>query len=303
MTIRDTLAKPMLELLGDFVNLTRDDKDAVLELQAHLLAIHWAQIANPEFAQKDLCKAPRLGGKNRLMLEAEMTRLGVTDDDVEKARRMVIARTGMPAEVPLAGKIAVDMELTNGLLLDALVCAQAGESMLQAAERIVRLGGKGALEALPHLITDRADPQQIARNYIGKYDDDSQAAISAQACAHMADIAAALAGADEGLAAIIRAAGQAALRTAAYKMVALHHLSDARDMMAMVPDDGIDLTEDMAERWESFVTAGLSDSEIGEALLRRRLEQADLSLLLNADGQSEELGLKDALRKRLSSAK
>jgi hypothetical protein len=302
MTIRDTLAKPTLELLGDFVNLTRADKDAVLELQAHLLAIHWAQRANPEFSQKDLCKAPRFGAKNKLLLEAEITRLGITTADVERARRTVIARGGMPPDVPLAGKIAVDMELTTAPLLDALVCAQAGETMLQAAERIRRLDGAGAPEALPHLVADRADPAQIARNYIGKYDDDSQAAVSAQACAHLADIAAALPGADRALAAAITAAGQAALRTAAYKLVALHHLSDARDLMVLVPEDTIELTQDMGERWESFVTQGLS-GDMGEALLRRRLEQADLSLLLNDDGQHEDMGLKDALRKRLSSAK
>lgn len=303
MTIRDTLSRPMLELLGGFVHLTREDKDAVLELQAHLYAIHMAQKDSPEFSQKDLCKAPRFGTANRLMLEAELARLNITDADIDNARRAVVSRVGMPPEVPLAGKIAVDLELTHIALLDALICAQAGEFMLQASERIERLHGAGAPEALPALIIERADGQQVARSYIGKYDDDSRAAVAAQACAHMADIAAALPGAPDGLAATIAAAGQAALRAGAYKLVALHHLSDAREIMALVPEEGINLTHGMAEEWEQFVTAGLAGDEMGQSLLRRRREQADLSLLLNDDEQHEELGLKDLLRKRLSSAK
>jgi hypothetical protein len=293
----------MLELLGGFVNLTREDKDAVLELQAHLYAIHMAQKESPEYTQKDLCKAPRFGTATRLMLEAELTRLGVNSGDLDRARRAVVGRGGMPPEVPLAGKIAVDLELTTAQLLDALVCAQAGEAMLQAAERIERLQGAGAPEALPHLLAERTDGQQIARNYIGKYDDDSRTAVSAQACAHLADIVAALPGATDELAAAIDAAGRAALRVAGYKLVALHHLSDARAIMEEVPEEGIILTQEMAEDWEAFLTAGLAGDVMGESLLRRRLEQADLSLLLNGDGEHEDLGLKDVLRKRLSSAK
>ena len=303
MTIRDTLSRPMLELLGGFINLTREDKDAVLELQAHLYAIHMAQKDAPDYAQKDLCKAPRFGTATRLMLEAELTRLGVTSGDLDRARRVVVARGGMPPEVPLAGKIAVDLELTNANLLDALVCAQAGEAMLQAAERIDRLQGAGAPEALPHLLIERCDGQQIASNYIGQYDDDSRTAVSAQACAHLADIAAALPGADTELADTIEAAGRAALRAGAYKLVALHHLSDARAIMEEVPAEGIALTQEMAEAWEAFLVGGLAGNEVGQSLLRRRLEQADLSLLLNDDEQHEDLGLKDVLRKRLSSAK
>ncbi|MBU0800703.1 MAG: hypothetical protein KKA05_06830, partial [Alphaproteobacteria bacterium] len=218
MNIRDTLSRPMLELLGGFVNLTRADKDAVLELQAHLYAIYRAQKENPEYSQKDLCKAPRFGTANRLMLEAEMTRLGVAASDLERARRVVVSRSGMPPEVPLAGKIAVDLELTNNALLDPLVCAQAGEAMLQAAERIERLQGAGAPEALPHLIVERADGEQMARNYIGKYDDDSRSGVAAQACAHLADITAALPGGTADLAATITAAGHAALRAGAFKL-------------------------------------------------------------------------------------
>lgn len=303
MNIRDTLARPMLELLGGFVNLTRADKDAVLELQAHLYAIHMAQKDTPEYNQRDLCKAPRFGSANKLMLEAEITRLGIAAHDLDRARRVVIGRGGMPADVPLAGKIAVDLELTNAALLDALVCAQAGEAMLQAAERIERLQGAGAPEALPHLIADRIDPGQMARGYIGKYDDDSRAAVAAQACAHLADITAALPGATAELAATITAAAQAALRAGAYKLVALHHLSDAREIMALVPAEGLTLSESMAEAWEQFLRAGLAGDAMGEALLERRGEQADLSVLLNDDEQHEDLGLKDVLRKRLSAAK
>ncbi|MBU0800070.1 MAG: hypothetical protein KKA05_03620, partial [Alphaproteobacteria bacterium] len=89
----------------------------------------------------------------------------------------------------------------------------------------------------------------------------------------------------------------------AFKLVALHHLSDARDILALVPEDGVVLTHAMAEEWEQFLTAGLAGDVMGENLLRKRLEQADLSLLLIDDEQHEDLGLKDLLRKRLSSAK
>lgn len=303
MSIRDTLSRPMLELLGGFVNLTRADKDAVLELQAHLYALHIAQKENPEFAPRDLCKVPRYGAANRLMLEAEMTRLGVTRTDLEQARRAVVGRGGMPPEVPLAGKIAVDLELTTGALLDALICAQAGEQLLQAAERIERLQGAGAPDALPCLLGDRTDPAQPARNYIGKYDDDSRTAVAAQAAAHLGDLAAALPGGTAALALTIATTGYAALRAGAFKLVAMHHLSDARDILALLPDEDTVLTEAMALEWQRFLVSGLSGYAGAQGLLRRRLEQADLSLLLNDDEMHEDLGLKEALRKRLSAAK
>lgn len=320
MGIRETLSQPVLDMLGDFILLTKEDKDEILEHQAKLLALHTAQKEAPEFAQKDLCKAPRYGKNNSLMLEAEMTRLSVTVDDVRKARKMVVSQKGMPPEVPLIGKIATDLEYIEADFLEALIKGQAGSAILQAA---TRLRDRDFYPEKRHFaIVERHDAGQIARNYIGKYNDDSDALVSAQAFLHLVYLLGSLFEVGDDLPAnwieicdICDSVGYACLQACAEHMAALGHLSDARDIYMTIPEeaephlhnDTLDPFLSLLQERVDYLSdnGGLKEDEVSKVnhLLKRRIGQIDLSTLMNVNAQHEDIDLKERLRMRLSAAK
>lgn len=321
MGIRQTLGLPILDLLAEFILLGKPEKNEILEHQAKLLALYRGQQERPDFAQKDLCKVPRYGKGNNLMLEAEMARLGVTAADVKEARSVVVSRVGMPPDVPLIGKIATDLEYIENDFLEALVKGQSGEAILRS---VAKLGEQQFDHArLKPLVIERHDKGQIARHYIGKYDDDSDAVISAQACQHLVDLCVVLFDKENApqtqdwqeLCNIFEVIGYVCLQAAADHLAALGHLSDARDIYQELPEDiDIELHNDALEGIKTLLqdrTALLLNEEkiddnIHEMLnhlLKKRFEQIDLSTLLNIEGRHEDLDLKERLRMRLSALK
>lgn len=321
MGIRQTLGLPILDLLAEFILLGKPEKNGILEHQAKLLALYRGQQERPDFAQKDLCKVPRYGKGNNLMLEAEMTRLGVTSSDVKAARSVVVSKVGMPPDVPLIGKIAIDLEYIENDFLEALVKGQTGEAILRSAAKLKNQEFDSAHREL--LIIERHDKGQIARHYIGKYDDDSDAVISAQACQHLVDLCVVLfdeqsvqrAEGWQKLCDIFEIIGYVCLQASADHLAALGHLSDARDIYQELPEgmdielhnDALDnikmLLEDRAEllRHEGKINDHVH--EMLTSLFKKRFEQIDLSTLLNIEGRHEDLDLKERLRMRLSALK
>lgn len=320
MSIRDTLALPILDLLGAFIFLEKEDKNDILEHQARLLAMYRAQQEAPDFAQKDLCKVPRYGKSNQLMMEAEMARLNVTPADIKNARKMVVSRGGMPPDVPLVGKIAIDLEYIENDFLEALVKGQAGESILKGAKALEDYDLQP--DRRTQTLIEVHDEGQIARNYIGKYDDDSQAVVTAQACLHMTDMFRTMFDIDEAkdieewpaVCEIIRSIGYASLEACADHLAALGHLSDAREIYLTFPETSlIELHNNTLDPLQGLLTAQLDKMredgrltqtahDMGARLVKRRFEQIDLSTLLNTEAQHEDLDLKERLRRRLSAA-
>lgn len=321
MGIRDILALPILDLLGEFILLTKEDKNDILEHQARLLAIYHAQREAPDFAQKDLCKVPRYGKSNHLMMEAEMTRLNVTPADIKDARKMVVSRAGMPPDVPLIGKIAIDLDFIENDFLEALVKGQAGQAILATTRALEDF------DLQPHkcvqTLIEVHDEGQIARNYIGKYDDDSQAVVTAQACLHVADLFRTLFDIDEAkeidewtaVCEIFHAIGYTALEASADHLAALGHLSDAREIYQSFPEVPVvelhnNTLEPLKALQENQLAKMKENGRLTEAaykmglhLVKKRFEQIDLSTLLNTESQHEDLDLKERLRRRLSSAR
>ena len=321
MGIRDTLALPILDLLGVFILLEKGDKNEILEHQARLLAMYQAQQEAPDFAQKDLCKVPRYGKSNHLMMEAEMARLNVTPADIKNARKVVVSRAGMPPDVPLIGKIAIDLEYIENDFLEALVKGQAGEAILRGAKALEDYDLQTAKRT--QTLIETHDEGQIARNYIGKYDDDSQAVVTAQACLHITDMFRTLFDVDEAkeidewpaICEIIRSIGFASLEACADHLAALGHLSDAREIYLTFPETSlVELHNNTLEPLQALLTKQLDKMledgrltqtahDMGARLVKRRFEQIDLSTLLNTEAQHEDLDLKERLRRRLSTAR
>lgn len=319
MGIRSVLSLPVLDLLGEFILLDKEDKNAILEHQAKLLSLYWGQQEAPEFSQKDLCKVPRYGKSNNLMLEAEMTRLNVTSADVRKARKAVISRAGMPPDVPLIGKIAIDLEYIENDFLEALVKGQAGEAILKSVKALQAydLDPEHRLRCL----IEPYDEGQIARNYIGKYEDDSAAVITAQACQHLADLCIVLFDIEKAqdmnrwitVCEVFFAIGYLALQASADHLAALGHLCDAREIYMTLPDtltielhnDTMNPIKDVMQQQieELYQNEEIDDMVYNKAkyLLKKRFEQIDLSTLLNVESQHEDFDLKERLRMRLSS--
>ncbi len=321
MGIRETLGLPVLDLLGEFILLDKEDKNEILEHQAKLLALYLAQKDAPDFAQKDLCKAPRYGKNNSLMLESEMRRLNVTPADIKNTRKMVISRAGMPPDVPLIGKIAIDLEFIENDFLEALVKGQVGESILKTVNALERFDFK--TDRWLHSLIEAHDEGQIARNYIGKYDDDSPAVVTTQACLHLAELFVTLFDVEDAqdinswaaICEIFHAVGYASLESCADHLAALGHLSDAREIYLSLPEAFlIELHNDTLEPVKSLLENRLKqlhdDGRLDNVLyakachlMKRRFEQIDLSTLMNTEAQHEDLDLKERLRRRLSSAK
>lgn len=299
----------------------------LLEHQAKLLAIHWGQKEAPDFAQKDLRKAPRYGKDNTLMMTSEMTRLEVKPEDIGKARRVVVARKGMPPEVPLIGKIAVDMEIVDNDLMDALVCAQTGQAILRSKDRLKERSATqepaGVSGFVLGVIVERTDEGQIARNFIGSYEDDSKVTVSAQAFQHLADVALMMISIHPPLAGpqdisriceILEQIGYTTLIAAANQLIELGYLSDARDIFKDVPDIEMEISNAVVGDFQTFLEDGLvilteqelltpEEIEKCKSLFKKRFEQADLSVLLNVETSKQNLDLKERLRSKLKSAK
>lgn len=319
MGIRHTFSLPVLDILSEFILLGKAEKNEILEHQAKLLALYWGQQAKPDFAQKDLCKVPRFGKANKLLMETEMTRLDVTSADVKKARTFVISRMGMPAGVPLIGKIATDLGYIENDFLEAIVKGQTGQAILKVSAQMAKMelgAGKPG-----RLITDLHEESQIARNYIGKYDDDSASVVTGQACLHLADIFAGLFNEESAaktgcwgeICNIFETIGYLCLKASAEHLAALGHLSDARDINQELPEhvdvelhnDTLDIVRNsLRAHFETLKASGVFDRNMydhAQSLLKKRFEQIDLSTLMNIESQHEDLDLKERLRLRLSS--
>jgi hypothetical protein len=305
MSISEILNRPILDIIARYENLTRQNKDNVLDSQAYLFAIYKARLEQNDSGGRDLFQSPRMGTHNFLILQAEMARLHVSNADIEAARRTVVMRNGMPSAVPLIGKLAADMGFITHELLDALVCAQAGAQILAASQRIRRLCEAQLIaddNVLTALIFDGYETDSFARDYIGRYDDDSKACVGTQAFAHLADITACLPEA-QAHSDVLDIIGYACLRASAYKLVALHYLSDAWDIMGLIPDQEIEINVEKLIGWRDFLHDSLDQSAFATKLISTRWSQADLSVILSGVELNTELGLMDALRRCLSTAK
>ena len=326
MSLFENLTMPMLDLLGAYINISRNDKDMLLEHQAKLLAIHWRQKESPDFGEKDLRKPPRFGKDNELAMKSMMTRLSVSEADLSNARKAVISRVGMPPEVPPIGKIAVDMEVIDAPLLDTLIVIQTGIYMLRTAERIAAFSSgneAGRIDDLMAMLVEQTDVGQFARSFIGAYEDDSRATVSAQAFLHMMDLSFAFLEAKPVLAKdsskqelsdIARSIGYQTIVTGAGMLADQGRLSDARDILMALPEAEHKVDSSMVSTLENFVKEQIisfrnekliSDLvfEKGENLLEKRFEQADLGVILNRETEKQNLDLKERLRQKLSTAK
>jgi hypothetical protein len=326
MPFLEKLSLPMLDLLGEYTKISREDKDMLLEHQARLLAIHWGQKESPEFAQKDLRKAPRFGKDNPLAMKSEMARLEIGEEEISKARKVVISKAGMPPEVPPIGKIAIDMDLIEPELLDCLIVIQTGIYLLKTSQKFSSLDcdqGASDIDHLYRMIVEQTDTGQFARSFIGAYDDDSKLTISSQALLHMLDLSHAIfctkpslvkSEAVEKMRYICEAIAYQVILSGAGLLADMGRLSDARDIILEIPDDHIELTQNMLDNIQDFILQNIQDfknealiSEIVfekcENLLEKRFEQADLSVIADAKSHKANLDLKEQLRKKLSSAK
>jgi len=324
MKVHEILSNPILALISNYVELTKEDKDTLLEHQAKLLAIHWAQKADPDFAPKDLRKAPRFGKENTLMMKTEMTRLKISDSDIAIARKAVVSRGGMPPEVPLIGKIAVDMEILDSDLLNALVTAQTGQLILRTAGMLKdKTSDDEAVDFISGTVVEATDAAQIARNFIGSYDDDTKITTSSQAFKHMADLALMVVAMCPLLAKpdiikrlhnIIEQIGYTSLIAGANHLLVIGRLSDSSDIFEEIPEMKIHVTSDDIDFFKTFIKEGCEELgkqelltkeelEICQVLVEKRSKQANLSVLINKDTEAQNLDLKERLRGKLKSAK
>jgi hypothetical protein len=324
MKVREVLLSPILDLLGNYVEISKEDKDVLLEHQAKLLAIHWAQSNNPDFDQKDLRKPPRFGKENSLMMDAEIKRLDVLDYDIMIARKAVVSREGMPPEVPLIGKIAVDMGIVDNDLLNALVTAQTGQLILRTADFIKdKSSDDEAADFIAGTVVESTDASQTARNFIGSYKDDTDETTSAQAFKHLADLALMIvaicplmgkADVIERLHNIIEKVGYISLMAGANHLAEIGKLSDASDIFAEINDTDISISEEDVDYLKKFVADGCSELgtqeliskeeyDICTNLIEKRCEQADLGVLVSKGSKGQNLDLKEQLRSKLKSAK
>lgn len=136
MSVLDKLLKPELDVLQEFVPLGRERITELLDHQSKLLALHVAQSYMPDFAQHDLCKEPRYGKSNRLLLDAEMSSAEVDLNDVMIARRRVCQSEPLPSGVPPVYKVVTDLGLAEGNYVDAIMLARMGAFLLRDAEQL-----------------------------------------------------------------------------------------------------------------------------------------------------------------------
>ncbi|MEM6903976.1 MAG: hypothetical protein AAF556_12125, partial [Pseudomonadota bacterium] len=115
------------------------------------------------------------------------------NDHIAEAEEHIRGEGHMPWSVPRGGDVAVNFGLIKPGVKDALMIAQAGERTLRAQEAaaLVEPGGIPAYpeNVLPGIVNDARNPDQPARGFIGKFDDEPPKLVAAQAAHHLADLA------------------------------------------------------------------------------------------------------------------
>ena len=186
-SFRDTLNKPTASLIADVV---RFDKPKAMDLQARLLAIHKAEAGLPREAQQDL-----YGIRDEGKLSTALKKAGVSPDDINAARLEVESEKGMPRAVPMLGMVATSFRLVSNDIKNALMTAQAGERALRTGELMSGMRADAlpapAENTLPGIVVDGRNPDEPAREFIGKFADDPANLVGAQAIHHLADMASA----------------------------------------------------------------------------------------------------------------
>ncbi|MBV6633262.1 MAG: hypothetical protein KI792_09580 [Alphaproteobacteria bacterium] len=186
MEFRNTLNLPTHSLLSAVIPY---DKTIALMLQARLFAIDKAQADLPREAQQNI-KAIR----NLPDLQKALRKADVSNDHIAEAEEHIRGEGHMPWSVPRGGDVAVNFGLIKPGVKDALMIAQAGERTLRAQEAatLAEPGGVPAFPdtVLPGIVNDARSPDQPARGFIGKFDDEPPKLVAAQAAHHLADLAA-----------------------------------------------------------------------------------------------------------------
>lgn len=251
MNIRETLNQPVLDLLAACGLITREQQNDILEVQARMLAVHRARNHMPFFARGETGPVAREDRNMLARLKAEMEWYAVDDAQLREARKSVVSKTGMPADVPPVGVIAVEMGLITAEAMEAYLLAQTGIALLDAAERFqTRHAGAAPGSMNVALIHDADAPDAPARAHIGKYEDNN-ALTGAQAALHMVELADCVVATHPELANDMRfdelrgtatALAVQVLTRAADLMAERGRLTDARDIHRALPPCNVRLT-------------------------------------------------------------
>lgn len=282
MSIREKLNQPVLDLLADCGLITREQQNDILEIQARMLAVHRARNHMPFFARGENGPIAREDRNMLSRLAAEMEWYAIDDAQLSAARKIVVSKAGMPADVPPVGVIAVEMGLIAPDAMEAYLLAQSGVALLEAAERFqTRHTAAMPCSMNVALIHDPEEPDNVARAHIGKYEDNT-ALTSAQAALHMVELADCVVATHPELANDMRfdelrgtatALAVLVLTKSADMMAERGRLTDARDIHRIMPASNVRLSHERVVDLYDFVLYSIGPLKNHGLLEIRRAEK------------------------------